>query len=42
MKMPKYVNVIMFVIVFGFLFLGSYFLLKKLTYKPEKKKKKKN
>ena len=42
MKMPKYINVIMFIIVFGFLFLGTYFLLRKLTYKPEKKKKKKN
>lgn len=42
MKMPKYINVIMFIIVFGVLFLGTFFLLRKLTYKPEKKKKKKN
>ena len=41
-KMPKYINAILFIIVFGLLFFGTYFLLKKLTYKPEKKKKKKN
>ena len=41
-KMPKYINAILFIIVFGLLFFGTNFLLKKLTYKPEKKKKKKN
>ena len=41
-KVPNYVKISLFIGVFGILFIGSYFALKKLTYKPEKKKKKKN
>ena len=41
-KVPNFVKISLFIGVFGILFIGSYFALKKLTYKPEKKKKKKN
>ena len=41
-KVPNYIKISLFIGVFGILFIGSFYALKKLTYKPEKKKKKKN
>lgn len=41
MNIPYYIKIIIFIIVFGFLFLGIFYYLKKLTAKPDKKKKKK-
>ena len=41
-KIPDYIRIILFIFVFALLFIGTFYALKKLTYKPEKKKKKKN
>ena len=41
-KIPNFVRIILFIFVFALLFIGTFYALKKLTYKPEKKKKKKN
>ena len=41
-KIPNSIRIILFVCVFAVLFIGTLYALKKLTYKPEKKKKKKN
>ena len=41
-KIPNSIRIILFVCVFAILFIGTLYALKKLTYKPEKKKKKKN